>query len=330
LEILNATMSSDPFDLLELDRATATDADVRRAYAARLKTTRPEDDRAGFMALRAAFEQVRNEVRWRDEYADHDQDHGPPDDYVQSTAHLIDTEAVEPPPPAAPEGDAGIAWAPPDAATEAPLLDSEPQPGPAPDEPGAETAETLFEDRIGRAMDRLVDTLTATGRAPKVRAVMAIIDGEDVAGIEEYQSMQWQVRQLVCDRTGYNLEPPELRIPDWLTLEVFDALDQYYGWTRQPVMQSWVRRLNDWMVRVRRELAWLATPKEERKQAELNRLLGKGAPEGIRPVHLSKGQSRWEHEPSGEGKGSQIWLWIGAGILLSQIVRFIGSAGGGG
>ena len=36
-------------------------------------------------------------------------------------------------------------------------------------------------------MDRLVDTLTATGRAPNVRDVMAIIDGADMAGIDEYQ-----------------------------------------------------------------------------------------------------------------------------------------------
>jgi len=67
-------MSSDPFKLLGLDRKTATDADVRRAYAERLKITRPEDDRDGFMALRTAFEQARNQVRWRDQYGDDDDD----------------------------------------------------------------------------------------------------------------------------------------------------------------------------------------------------------------------------------------------------------------
>jgi hypothetical protein len=131
---------------------------------------------------------------------------------------------------------------------------------------------------------------------------------KDVAGIEEYQSMQWQVRQFLCDRTGYNLEPQELRIPDWLTLEVFDALDQYYGWTRQPVTLIWVRRQNDWMARVRREAALGEMPPEARKRAV---------------AQESKAAAPQQ-------KGSQIWLWIGAGILISQIVRFIGSAGGGG
>ena len=61
-------MSSDPFILLGLDRKTATEADIRKAYAERLKVTRPEDDRAAFMALREAFERARQEARWRAEY----------------------------------------------------------------------------------------------------------------------------------------------------------------------------------------------------------------------------------------------------------------------
>jgi hypothetical protein len=309
-------MSSDPFALLELDRATATDADVRRAYAAKLKITRPEDDRAGFMALRAAFEQARNEVRWRDEYEDYDQDYTSPDEYDPSKADSVDEKvtAADAPLPGLSEAIAEITWAPPEAAVEpaaaasAPLPEPEAEDEPDPDEADADAAEVQFEDRIGAAMDQLIDTLTATGRAPKVGDVMAIIDGADVAGIEEYQSMQWQVRQFLCDRTGYNLQPQELRLPDWLTLEVFDALDQYYGWTRQPVTQIWVRKLNDWMARVRREAALGEMPPDVRKRAV---------------VEESKVAAPQE-------KGSQIWLWIGAGILISQIVRFIGSAGGGG
>jgi hypothetical protein len=276
------------------------------------------------MALRAAFEQARNEIRWRHDYDDYDdveQDDSPADNDGQSTAHSVaeDVNVAEAPSPGLPEADTEITWAPPEisvepaAAPSAPLPEPEPEPEPEPVEADADTAEVQFEDRIGAAMDRLVDTLTATGRAPKVRDVMAIIDGADVAGIEEYQSMQWQVRQFLCDRTGYNLEPPELRLPDWLTLEVFDALDQYYGWTRQPVTQIWVRRLNDWLVRVRDRLAWAKTPR---------------APETPIAHAIEASPGFWQRATD-VGNGS-FWLWVGAGILISQLVRFLGSSGGGG
>lgn len=291
-------MSSDPFDLLDLDRATATDADVRRAYAAKLKVTRPEDDRAGFMALRAAFEQARSDLRWRDEYSDYATDRSPLEN--------LDPPLPHPGEPAFSEMTGTSARLPKAVLIEAALPEiGEERPSQG---FGNEEAAAVCSDGVGSAMDRLVDTLTATGTAPAVREVLEIIDGPDVAGIEEYQSMQWQVRQFLCDRTGYNLDIQELRIPDWLTLEVFDALDQYYGWTRQPETQLWVRRLNDWMARVRREAALSEMPADAHKRAVIKE----------------------SQVASPQEKGSQIWLWIGAGILISQIVRFFTSGGGGG
>jgi hypothetical protein len=57
---------TDPFKRLGLKRATATQADVKAAYARLLKVTRPEDDRDAFMALRAAFEEARRVATFRD------------------------------------------------------------------------------------------------------------------------------------------------------------------------------------------------------------------------------------------------------------------------
>ncbi len=57
-------MSSEAFGLLGLDARTATVADVKRAYAVRLKAIRPETDRDGFMALRQAFEQARSHATY--------------------------------------------------------------------------------------------------------------------------------------------------------------------------------------------------------------------------------------------------------------------------
>jgi len=170
--------------------------------------------------------------------------------------------------------------------------------------------------RINSAHERLVELLTRGAYGAAARDVLQVIDDADVAGIEEYQAMQWKVRDFLCDRTGFNLQPQVMRAPDWLTLEVFDALDHYYGWSRQPVMNGWVRQLNDWLVRVRRELALAAMPAADRKQARLAEAKADlfGAKDG-------------ERTGGGSGGGA-IWLWVGAGILISQVVRFFMSAGG--
>lgn len=66
--------SSDPFQYFDLDRKTASPSDVKRAYAKRLKVTRPEDDPAAFMTLRSMLEAALNQIKWRDEYASDEED----------------------------------------------------------------------------------------------------------------------------------------------------------------------------------------------------------------------------------------------------------------
>ncbi len=300
-------MSSDPFKLLELDRSTATAADVRRAYAAKLKLTRPEDDRAGFMALRAAFERARNEVRWRDEDAEDAHDQSPPGLYRQPSAETGREPGAAPDSqlPEYSSNDSEIAH------VELPQAYEDEDYGEAPS-----AAQMEFGRRINSAHDTLVELLTRGAYGAAARDVLQVIDDAEVAGIEEYQAMQWKVRDFLCDRTGFNLQPQVMRAPDWLTLEVFDALDRYYGWSRQPVMNGWVRQLNDWLLRVRRELALAAMPAGGRKRARLAEAKADlfGAKDG-------------EQTGGGSGGGT-IWLWVGAGILISQVVRFFMSAGG--
>lgn len=307
-------MSSDPFDVLGLNWRTATDADVRRAYAAKLKVTRPEDDRAGFMALRQAFERAREQVRWRSEDdADEEQDHSPPDEQGQSTAHLIDTETVEAAAPTLPaaEAEPEVVFLGTDMPAEmiqvALVQDDEPDEDEDDYSYEASPEEAAFEERVSQTMNALVDVLTGSPFAASPKQVIAVVDRDEVGGIEEYQALQWQVRQLLCDRTGFHLEPPQQRLPDWLTLKVFDALDEYYGWTRQPTTNGYVRKMNDWLVGVRRAMAEPGKTQEDHRRealAELN-----GGPD--------------------QSKGSAIWLWVGAGILISQVVRVLAQMGGG-
>jgi hypothetical protein len=54
-----------PWSLLELDPAVATERDVKRAYAKRLKLCRPDQDPEGFRELHDAYTRALAELQWR-------------------------------------------------------------------------------------------------------------------------------------------------------------------------------------------------------------------------------------------------------------------------
>ena len=55
-----------PWSTLELDPAVATAKDVKRAYAKRLKTCRPDQDPEGFRKLHEAYTSALGELQWRE------------------------------------------------------------------------------------------------------------------------------------------------------------------------------------------------------------------------------------------------------------------------
>ena len=81
---------------------------------------------------------------------------------------------------------------------------------------------------------------------------------------------------------------------------MFDTLDQHFGWTRQPTTHPYVRRLNDWLDRVRTDIAWYAAPQEARKQA------------------LRKDIKAADSEE----RGSFAWLGVAGGIIGYALFQF--------
>ena len=195
--------SHDPFTLLGLERRTATERDVKTAYAAKLKQIRPEDDREGFMALRAAFEQARSMARWRDQYPeeaaqddayedgtyvepedDEDAyDEDPDGTYAQTTSQTTDTVERQ---NIRDDHDFGSAD-----------IDSTPNAMPATDNSDWQThSDDSPKDPVDQAMDD-IDTLMKNPFAGgSMEPWQDILDRDELQSIDGYQ-------QLVIGISGY-------------------------------------------------------------------------------------------------------------------------------
>ncbi|PKP83280.1 MAG: hypothetical protein CVT79_00215 [Alphaproteobacteria bacterium HGW-Alphaproteobacteria-18] len=277
-------MSSDPFVLLGLDRKAATEADIRKAYAERLKLTRPEDDRAAFMALREAFERARQEARWRVEYPDEEDE-----DDEAGTTLPAPQPATEP--------------ATPDYRESGEATDT--REDPCEDEAEEDYVPSDMERRIETAMEKLNQLLTSPWGPPNTADISALLNHPDLEGIDEYRVMQWNVRNFICHATGYYSQTQEMQLPSWLTLQVFDELNAHFGWIRQPSSHPAERHLNAWLRQVRKSLSWYAMSYEERVQKERERLLSRRPPQEIKDSY----------------PGSGVWLFLGVGILVFFIMR---------
>ncbi|MES2317250.1 MAG: J domain-containing protein [Pseudomonadota bacterium] len=59
-------------------RATTDEREIKRAYAGKLKTTRPEDDPLAFQALRDAYEAALRLARYAAQHGDYEEEDQPP------------------------------------------------------------------------------------------------------------------------------------------------------------------------------------------------------------------------------------------------------------
>lgn len=236
-------MSSDPFALLGLDRNTATEADIRKAYAERLKVTRPEDDREAFMALREAFERARQESLWRAEYSDEYDEEDEEQDAI-----FLDMEASAP-------------------------LDG-------PVYADTENQNIEFHHSVAEFVRTLENAPKNTDLAG---LAANLTNDPRYFSIDDFAELGASLRTYLCLKTGMEERLSRLPLPNrywaswrdiwqfdvayfdrhwpaWLTPEVFDILDQSYSWTRSTNFRRSERLSVDWLKQVRLELQWSKLP----------------------------------------------------------------------
>lgn len=246
--------SHDPFTLLGLERRTATERDVKKAYAAKLKQIRPEDDREGFMALRAAFEHARSMARWRDQYPeeaaqddayedgtyiepedDEDTyDEEPDGTYAQATLQTADTLERQ---NVRDDHDFSPAE-----------IDTTPIAMPATENSDWQThSNDSPADPVDVAMDE-IDTLMKNPFAGgSMEPWQAILDRDDLQTIDAYQQMSQRLRWRLCTDTGFGEDPQVLKVPAWLTMPVFKGLCEHFGWHKQQSREYWVMQQQNWL-----------------------------------------------------------------------------------
>lgn len=212
-------MGSYPWSVLGL-APTADERAIRRAYAARLKATNPEDDPTGFMALREAFEEARYqaEMGYVDSEVAGDRDLGEPAAATRSAASPSDNPVRETPSTQAAGGhDAVPEPANPVAATEASTADPIPTsetgwPSEAhdrseahdqcpPDAP-ADGPEDELRSAIARLQEHLWPERRQASRAvdpwdTPERALEAVLNHHAMDAIDTYQQTEYIIGRMI-------------------------------------------------------------------------------------------------------------------------------------
>ncbi len=312
----------DPFHYFELSRKDATAADVKRAYAKRLKVTRPDDDPAEFMRLRKNFESALNSIKWRDEDRANGYDDAYEDeDESDETEALVEPPATSPvsaapepvrapdaPPQNIPPTPEGAEWSEDDADPFGPDT-------PPPSEPATQPWGFTPDDQtlVKNAVDQIRTLMDDTERRQKWSAWLAILDNEHLEGIDTFQMLSYRLRNLVCQETSPEEGRTVARLTDRINPSILLHLDDRFGWSKQTGTDWVTRNENLWISRLV-ETAAIATGRQsitpwEKAQREL-----KAQAEGGKPSRFSKKTERMV-----------AIAWIVARIaLILVLINFIG------
>lgn len=201
-----------PWDVLDLPRAPETTAEVRRAYAKRLKTIDQAKDIAGFEALRSAYEAALQRVEHKARKA------------AAKAASKTVAEPAEPSDLGAVEVAPDLAPSLPDraSATEDPRAGSA-QPDDLPGPPPIQSPEDRLRIRLGLLSEKNILL------SPNAQ-VQAILDEPEFQSPELDQMLRQGLAEYIRSQLLWNhLNEPYLRHPG-VTADLLKALDARFGW----------------------------------------------------------------------------------------------------
>jgi hypothetical protein len=237
-------MFIDAFSMLGIsDRENATEREIKRAYAKKLKLININEDRDSFIALRQAFEQARDQVNRREYFREIT---SPDETQIADEADALALKNVplsnERPVPATLEAHALRAM---EDDIEALLIENiEPD---APQEAAlARTASIAIEAPAPRAMKAVETLIAEPSKWQRIDSWLAILDGEFLQTIDDIQEFETRMRTYVCEQSGFGERQRPLAKP-WMMPRLLDLLDERFGWTRNRGSNYRERQQLDWL-----------------------------------------------------------------------------------
>lgn len=228
--------SSDVFAFFGLNQDTAIAADVKRAYAKRLKETRPDDDPEGFMRLRENMESALQHIKWRDErraqYAEdtEDDEFDDPDPFgLPDDTQLTEDQQTDAP-----------------ANTEDDLTPVEPVTRHAQAFKPVSNHENDL-SLVAATLDDIRSLMDTPEHSQNWDAWLGILDRETLEGIDTFQLLSYRLRNLVCQETAPKRGEKQARLTDRIAPQILLNLDERFGWSHQTGRDYVTRHENLWI-----------------------------------------------------------------------------------
>ncbi len=216
--------SDDPFAYFGLDQETADEAALKRAYAQKLKTTRPDEDPQGFMKLREAYNAART---WLSDAAE-----GKPAWQAGGGPLAAAIGAGEPAESIA-ESTSGPAAE--EVAREAPWS-------------GTASPQVVLEE--------IVQLLESDDAGSKQAELLGLLNDPAVEDLDSFIWLSRAVRDYICERTGMFDDESETgpRWHLWTAGALLFDLERHFGWAHQQASEYWEVAQNNWVTRLSAKL----------------------------------------------------------------------------